>query len=89
MRRDVAMLPPLGWMLIAFKIDNPGAWLMHCHIAWHISGGLGVTFLEDPTTFAQQVSCSDKKAFRDNCVAWNTYYPSGDTFRQQDSGLRF
>lgn len=31
-RRDVAMLPTNGWLAIAFKTDNPGAWLMHCHI---------------------------------------------------------
>jgi FtsP/CotA-like multicopper oxidase with cupredoxin domain len=26
-RRDVAMLPAAGWLLLAFKTDNPGAWL--------------------------------------------------------------
>lgn len=31
-RRDVAFLPNAGWMVIAFPTDNPGAWLMHCHI---------------------------------------------------------
>jgi FtsP/CotA-like multicopper oxidase with cupredoxin domain len=43
-RRDVAMLPAPaapagggppssgGWLVIAFLTDNPGAWLMHCHI---------------------------------------------------------
>ena len=31
-RRDVAFLPNQGWMVIAFPTDNPGAWLMHCHI---------------------------------------------------------
>ncbi|EFX02122.1 laccase [Grosmannia clavigera kw1407] len=88
MRRDVAMLPAKGWLLIAFRIDNPGVWLMHCHIAWHVSGGLGVTFLEDPDTFGSQVACSDKRAFKQTCDAWNNYYPSGDPFKQDDSGLR-
>lgn len=32
MRRDVAMLPANGWLVIGFVTDNPGAWLMHCHI---------------------------------------------------------
>ena len=32
-RRDVALLPVTGFLLIAFQIDNPGTWLMHCHIA--------------------------------------------------------
>lgn len=31
-RRDVAMLPQRGYLVIAFPTDNPGAWLMHCHI---------------------------------------------------------
>jgi FtsP/CotA-like multicopper oxidase with cupredoxin domain len=31
-RRDVAMLPGGGWLVIGFITDNPGAWLMHCHI---------------------------------------------------------
>lgn len=31
-RRDVAMLPARGYMVIAFEADNPGIWLLHCHI---------------------------------------------------------
>lgn len=27
-RRDVAMLPAVGYLVIAFKTNNPGAWLM-------------------------------------------------------------
>ncbi|KAF4780802.1 Laccase-2 [Colletotrichum scovillei] len=41
-RRDVALLPVNGYLIIAFQIDNPGVWLMHCHIAWHASGGLAL-----------------------------------------------
>lgn len=33
-RRDSAMLNTGGWLAIAFQTDNPGAWVMHCHIAW-------------------------------------------------------
>jgi len=38
-RRDVALLPSNGYLAIAFKPDNPGVWLLHCHIAWHSSSG--------------------------------------------------
>lgn len=38
-RRDTAMLPGSGYLVIAFQADNPGAWLCHCHIAWHTSEG--------------------------------------------------
>jgi FtsP/CotA-like multicopper oxidase with cupredoxin domain len=35
-RRDVALLPAApglgGYLIIAFKADNPGVWLVHCHI---------------------------------------------------------
>ena len=29
-RRDVAFMPGNGFLVLAFKADNPGAWLMHC-----------------------------------------------------------
>jgi len=32
-RRDVALLPVNGYLIIAFQINNPGAWLMHCHVS--------------------------------------------------------
>jgi hypothetical protein len=47
-RRDTAMLAGQGYTVIGFETDNPGAWLMHCHIAWHASGGLSMQFLERP-----------------------------------------
>ena len=37
-RRDVAMLPANGYLVLAFITDNPGAWLMHCHVS-HFPGG--------------------------------------------------
>ncbi len=86
-RRDVTMLPSLGWVVIAFQTDNPGAWLMHCHIAWHVSGGLSVDFLERPADFKAGVSALDKAAFESNCAAWNAYFPALDPFPKQDSGL--
>ncbi|KAK0651136.1 multicopper oxidase-domain-containing protein [Cercophora newfieldiana] len=45
-RRDVVLLPANGFIIIAFKADNPGSWLMHCHIAGHASGGLALQILE-------------------------------------------
>jgi hypothetical protein len=41
------LLPAKGYVVIAFKADNPGTWLVHCHIAFHISAGLGMQILED------------------------------------------
>lgn len=39
-RRDVAVMPAnpaqgqSGYLVVAFYTDNPGVWLMHCHIGW-------------------------------------------------------
>jgi FtsP/CotA-like multicopper oxidase with cupredoxin domain len=30
--RDTATLPQGGWVVIRFKADNPGLWLLHCHL---------------------------------------------------------
>jgi hypothetical protein len=40
------MLPKDGYLAIAFKPDNPGAWVVHCHIAWHAGSGLALQVLE-------------------------------------------
>ncbi|KAK9438543.1 Pfs, NACHT and Ankyrin domain protein [Metarhizium brunneum] len=46
-RRDVVLLHTTGYVVIAFKADNPGPWLVHCHIVFHISTGLGMQIMED------------------------------------------
>ncbi|KAG6849815.1 hypothetical protein H0H93_004764 [Arthromyces matolae] len=32
---------------IRFRTDNPGPWIFHCHIDWHLDHGLAVVFAED------------------------------------------
>ena len=44
-KRDTAMLPENGYLVIAFKTDNPSAWLMYCHIGWHTEEGF-IQFVE-------------------------------------------
>ncbi|KAL1881425.1 hypothetical protein VTK73DRAFT_3943 [Phialemonium thermophilum] len=81
-RRDVAMLPA-GWLAIAFQINNPGAWIMHCHIAWHVSQGLSVQFLElrDQIPTAMHLD-----QIQPNCDAWRAYVPKAH-YQKIDSGL--
>ncbi|GAM82221.1 hypothetical protein ANO11243_002000 [Dothideomycetidae sp. 11243] len=47
-RRDVVVLPPMGNMVLRFVADNPGVWMFHCHIDWHLSQGLASVFIEAP-----------------------------------------
>lgn len=47
-RRDTVTVPPNGYAILRFQSDNPGIWLFHCHIQWHIQAGLAATFIEAP-----------------------------------------
>lgn len=35
-----------AWMVIRYKVDTPGAWLLHCHVQTHLSGGMAVAILD-------------------------------------------
>ncbi len=47
-RRDVQLLQPNGYMVVQTDAANPGVWPFHCHIAWHVSGGLYVNIMASP-----------------------------------------
>jgi FtsP/CotA-like multicopper oxidase with cupredoxin domain len=47
-RRDVQQLGSGSHIVLQIQSDNPGAWPLHCHIAWHVSSGLYITILERP-----------------------------------------
>lgn len=57
MMRDVYTVPPcdtdennncinVGYLILRFTADNPGVWMMHCHIDWHMDIGLAMIFVE-------------------------------------------
>lgn len=48
MRRDTVFVEGNGNFVIRFRADNPGVWLFHCHIEWHMDQGLVATFIEAP-----------------------------------------
>ncbi|KAL3630557.1 high-affinity glucose transporter [Castilleja foliolosa] len=43
--RNTVSLPVGGWAVIRFVADNPGVWLMHCHLDVHITWGLAMAFV--------------------------------------------
>jgi FtsP/CotA-like multicopper oxidase with cupredoxin domain len=77
---------PGGYMIVAFQADNPGAWLMHCHIPFHISGGLGVQFLERPSEILG--SLGDVSGLTQGCAAWGALQAGANAVVQPDSGLK-
>jgi hypothetical protein len=54
---------------------------MHCHIAWHVSDGLAVQFLEAK----DQAPLGDAN-WDTTCKNWNTYVPNA-IYQKADSGL--
>ena len=55
-RRDVMVLPPQGFIIIRFVADNPGVWIFHCHIDWHLAQGLASIFIEAPTQMQERLT---------------------------------
>ncbi|PKK52414.1 hypothetical protein CI102_3511 [Trichoderma harzianum] len=59
MRRDTLVIWPNGNIVMRFKADNPGVWLFHCHIEWHVASGLLATFIEAPLEIQKQFTIPD------------------------------
>ncbi|KAH9822876.1 multicopper type 1 protein [Teratosphaeria destructans] len=85
-RRDVAMLPGAGWLAIAMQADNPGAWILHCHIGWHADQGFAMSFAEAPSQLSRDVQ---NPSAQDLCDKWNAYFPNNSYWHraQDDSGV--
>ncbi|KAJ5390573.1 Multicopper oxidase type 3 [Penicillium cataractarum] len=82
-RRDVAMLPSSGYLVVAFKTDNPGAWLMHCHIGWHTEEGFAIQFLE---RYEEARKLIDYSSLQSGCKAWDEYVEESSV-EQEDDGI--
>ncbi|KAH6618464.1 Cupredoxin [Boeremia exigua] len=54
LRRDTVLVQPNGHAVLRFRSDNPGIWLFHCHIEWHVASGLIATFIEAPRALQAQ-----------------------------------
>lgn len=42
--RDTTMIGPREEVVVQFVADNPGDWLLHCHILEHHAAGMGTQF---------------------------------------------
>ncbi|RSM05381.1 hypothetical protein CDV31_009619 [Fusarium ambrosium] len=82
-RRDTAMLPASGYLVMAWETDNPGAWLMHCHIGWHVSEGFALQFIERVDEIPALV---DEDLLSDVCTEWISHSDT-NSIVQHDSGV--
>jgi FtsP/CotA-like multicopper oxidase with cupredoxin domain len=83
-RRDVQLVPASGHFVMQYDLDNPGVWPFHCHIAWHVSGGLYAAMLERPTDIAKDSSIP--MVIQQTCTNWMKY-TNADVVDQIDSGV--
>jgi FtsP/CotA-like multicopper oxidase with cupredoxin domain len=101
-RRDTANMPAAGWLVIAFETDNPGAWLMHCHIGKFCSISVFDKIVANVRLgwhtsmgFALQIlegqsmikdTVKDECEMYGTCAKWNKWVASRG-FKQHDSGV--
>jgi len=90
-RRDTATLPAAGYLVLAFESDNAGVWLMHCHVPFHVSAGLGVQFIERMDEIKE--SNGGLAGVEEGCKNWKTWERefvgarNGSVLIEGDSGL--
>lgn len=53
-RRDTVRVPAGGSVTLRFAADNPGTWMLHCHMEWHLFSGLALVFIEAPFAMQRQ-----------------------------------
>jgi FtsP/CotA-like multicopper oxidase with cupredoxin domain len=83
-RRDVQLMRASGHFVMQYDLDNPGVWPFHCHIAWHVSGGLYANFFERPAEIEKDTSIP--QIMQQACTNWMKY-SNGDVVDQIDSGV--
>ncbi|KAI1274624.1 Cupredoxin [Xylaria sp. FL0933] len=47
-RRDTVAVFANSFAVLRIKANNPGVFLLHCHIEWHVEMGLSATLIEAP-----------------------------------------
>ncbi|KAJ2021667.1 ferroxidase fet3, partial [Coemansia sp. S610] len=68
-KRDTVVIGGGHYAILRFRADNPGVWLFHCHIDFHIMLGLQMTFVEAPDKIQSRLKHKVPDAYRENCVA--------------------
>ena len=73
-----------AYIVLQYEQDNPGVWPFHCHIAWHVSDGFAMTFLERPDDIRKEMSIPD--VMQQTCTDWSAW-TSNHVVDEIDDGL--
>ncbi|KAJ2403278.1 ferroxidase fet3 [Coemansia sp. RSA 2559] len=65
MRRDTILVAPGCYAKLRLRADNPGVWLMHCHIERHMELGLSMMFVSAPDVMRQTIDVPE--SIKDQC----------------------
>jgi FtsP/CotA-like multicopper oxidase with cupredoxin domain len=89
-RRDTVLLQAGGYIAVGFRLDNPGVWIFHCHIAWHASSGLGYEIIEREQDIVLDEGI--KKERERLCKNWKKWHSDTNNWWdahefQEDSGV--
>lgn len=41
-KKDTVFIPRHGYAVLRFLADNPGIWMLHCHLLWHQASGMAM-----------------------------------------------
>ncbi|KAK0231518.1 laccase lcc5 [Armillaria fumosa] len=75
-RRDTVSLGVAGDnVTIRWTTDNPGPWILHCHIDWHLELGFAIVFAEDDGDWNSTITPS---------TAWEDLCPIYDALDSSD-----
>lgn len=50
---DIVGESPAVWTVIRYKVEVPGAWLVHCHVQTHLAGGMGIVIMDGVDAFPE------------------------------------
>ncbi|KAF2135901.1 multicopper oxidase [Aplosporella prunicola CBS 121167] len=71
-RRDTVMMPGGGYVVLAWRADNPGVWNMHCHVGFHQAMGFAAQIVELEAEIAETFD-DDGSGLGELCGAWNEW----------------
>ncbi|TKA75701.1 hypothetical protein B0A49_09002 [Cryomyces minteri] len=79
-RRDTQIIRGFGYLVMQIEADNPGVWPFHCHVAWHLSGGLSINIMSRPSDIP-----SIPDIMPQTCNDWDDY-SAANVVHQIDAG---
>ena len=56
---DTVLVPSNYTAVIEIETDNPGAWMLHCHMDWHLNAGFAAQIVELPDEFFDKYGHKD------------------------------